>query len=68
MIFLNKRENSSNMSRTNNGFLTGLLDQTPADVEGCGWDSGGGGSGEEGSIFLKVELTLFLIHVATLEL
>lgn len=68
MILLHKRENSSYMSGTNNGFLTGLPAQTAADVEGCGWDSGGGGPGEEGSIFLKVGLTLFLIHVATLEL
>lgn len=44
----------------------GLPAQTSADVEGCG--SPGGGPGEAGSIFLKVGLTLFLIHVATLEL
>lgn len=37
-----------------------------ADVEG--WGSRGGGPGEAGSIFLNVGLTLFLIHVATVEL
>lgn len=47
-------------------FLTGLFAQTAAEVDG--WGSPGGGPGEAGSIFLKVGLTLFLIHVATLEL
>lgn len=47
-------------------FLTGLRVQIAADVEGCG--SPGGGPGEVGSIFLRVGFTLFLIHVATLEL
>ncbi len=47
-------------------FLTGLPAQMAADVEGL--DSPGGGPGEAGSIFLKLGLTLFLIHVATLEL
>lgn len=56
------------MSGINNGFLTGIPAQNAADVEGCGWDSGGGGPGEEGSIFLNVGFTLFFIHVATLEL
>lgn len=53
-------------SGPNNHFLTGLLAQMAADVEG--WGSPGGGPGDAGSIFFKVGLTLFLIHVATLEL
>lgn len=44
----------------------GMSVQTDADVEG--WGSSGGDPEEGGSTFLKVGLTLFLIHVATDEL
>lgn len=43
-------------------FLTGIA----ADVEG--WGSAGGGPGEAGRMVLRVGLTVFLIHVATVEL
>ena len=46
--------------------LTGLSVQAAADVEGCG--SPGRESEEVERIFLKLGLTLFLIHVATLVL
>lgn len=49
-------------------YLLTLIPVQTADVEGCDGGSPGGGPGEAGSTFLKVGLTFFLIHVATLEL
>lgn len=59
-------EGAANVSSREFLSAIGLPAQKSADVDGCG--SPGGGSGEVGSIFLKVGLTLFLIHVATPEL
>lgn len=59
-------EGAANVSSRQFLSTIGIPAQTPADVEGCG--SPGGGPEEAGSIVLKVGLTLFLIHVATLEL
>lgn len=61
-------EGAANVSSRQFLSTIGIPAQTAADVEGCGGGSPGGGPGEAGSIFLKVGLTLFLIHVATLEL
>lgn len=41
---------------------------TEDDVDGWGRDSLDGGPGEAGNMFFKAGLTLFFIHVATLEL
>lgn len=61
-------EGATNVSSRQFLSTTGIPAQTAADVEGSGWGSPGGGPGEAGSIFLKVGLTLFRIHVATVEL
>lgn len=61
-------EGAENVSSREFLSMIGLPAQASADVEGCGWRSPGGGPGEAGSMFLNVGLTLFFIHVATLEL